>query len=337
MRKNENFVIPDVLDNIEHFFTNPLTREKANADPCIIYCENEKCYYGISTGNTFLTLHRCNSLKDMFCRSESKVIYTANPEDDTYGFLWAPELHLIKGKWYIYTSTHQSVEDKDFKHVIVLEAITDSPFDGFKLCGHINRNLLAIDPTIYQDMENDKLYICYSLVKDGHQRLVLQHLKSPCEPVGEMVEIARAQYSWEMVAPYCGNWTINEGAYFIKSPNGRLFIVYSGNGCWSDDYVLGIIEYIGGEFLSASSWKKCDKPLYTKGNDNYGPGHATFFHSPDKTELWICHHCLHESNPKHNPMPRHCHCQKVYFDETGFPHIGLPVAQGVPYPLPSGE
>lgn len=85
--------------------------------------------------------------------------------------------------------------------------------------------------------------------------------------------------------PYCGRSTINEGAYFIESGD-RLFIIYSGNGCWSDDYVLGLIEYTGGDFLSADSWVKDSVPFMVKGNGNYGPGHATFFYSPDRTELW---------------------------------------------------
>ena len=73
----------------------------------------------------------------------------------------------------------------------------------------------------------------------------------------------------------------------------------------------------------------------TKGNGNYGPGHATFFYSPDKTELWMCYHCLDASNPEQKPMARRAHVQKVLFDKTGFPHVGLPVKKGVKLKQPS--
>jgi hypothetical protein len=53
------------------------------------------------------------------------------------------------------------------------------------------------------------------------------------------------------------------------------------------------------------------------------------FYSPDKTELWMCHHCLDASNPKQTPMTRRVHVQKVLFDKTGFPHLGLPVPKGI--------
>ena len=160
-------------------------------------------------------------------------------------------------------------------------------------------------------------------------------MKSPTEPTGDFTVIAEPVYDWELVPPY-DELKINEGAYFIENA-GRLFIVYSANGCWSDDYVLGILEFTGNNMLDAASWTKHDVPLMVKGNGNFGPGHATFFRSPDGSELWIAHHCLHESDPENVAMARHCHCQKVFFDKTGFPYLGTPVPQGVTFQPPSGE
>lgn len=171
---------------------------------------------------------------------------------------------------------------------------------------------------------------------DGIQMLSLQKLKSPSEPEGEPVLIAKPELPWELVPPYDKN-PIVEGGYFVKSPNGRLFIVYSANGCWSDDYALGVIEFKGGEMLSADSWEKYPHPIVTKSCGNFGPGHATFFYSPDKTELWICHHCLERSNPEAKVMKRLCHCQRVFFDETGFLHIGELISRDTVYPVPSDE
>lgn len=330
---DENFVVPDINEVGKSTFVNPLG-DDGHPDPCIVYCESEKCYYGISTtgyplwGNDSLTIHRADNFGDMFTKSESKVVYKSNDEDDTYGYLWAPELHYIKEKWYIYTSCQNGPEDR-IKHIIVLEAKTDSPFDGFKLCGHINRDVYAIDPSVYVDTVNDKLYLCCSPVIDEIQAIAVQELKSPAEPVGEMVVIAKPELPWEFVQN-----PIVEGGYFIKSPNGRIFIVYSANGCWSDDYALGILEYKGGDFVSAESWEKYPNPIVVKSNGNFGPGHATFFNSPDKSELWICHHCLETSNPELKPMKRRCHCQRVFFDKTGFPHIGDLLPCDFHYPVP---
>lgn len=335
---NKNFEIPVNDTKGKRTYVNPLGDE-GHPDPCIVYCEKEKCYYGISTtglplwGDDSIIIHRAENFEDIFSKSESRLAYKSNAEDETYGFLWAPELHYINDKWYIYTSCENSPEDKQ-KHIIVLETKTDSPFDGFKISGHINRDIFAIDPSVYQDNETGRLYLCTSAVVDGVQTLAIQELKSPTEPVGKMAIIAKPELSWELVPPY-DKVPIVEGGYFVKSPNGRLFILYSANGCWSDDYVVGLLEFKGGEMADADSWEKYPDVILKKGNGNFGPGHATFLYSPDKSELWICHHCLEGTNPSNEPRKRKCHCQRVYFDETGFVHIGELAPSGVTFAVPS--
>jgi len=335
---NKEFKIPENDIAGKRTFANPLGDE-GHPDPCIVYCEKEKCYYGISTngcefwGDDCIIIHRAENFEDIFSKSESRLAYKSNADDETYGFLWAPELHYINGKWYIYTSCQNSHDDKK-KHIIVLEAKTDSPFDGFKISGHINRDVFAIDPSVYQDDETGRLYLCCSPVIGDEQVLALQELKSPTEPIGEMAIIAKPEFDWELVPPY-DKCRIVEGGYFVKSPNGRLFILYSANGCWSDDYAIGLLEFKGGEIVSSDAWEKYPDIILKKGNGNFGPGHATFFYSPDKSELWICHHCLEGSNPSNEPRKRKCHCQRVYFDETGFVHIGELAPSGVPFAVPS--
>ena len=336
---NQNFVFSQTDVQGKRTFMNPLGSE-GHPDPCIVYCAKENCYYGISTtgfpfwGDDTLTVHRAKNFEDLFVTSESRVVYRSNDQDETYGYLWAPELHYIRGQWYIYTSC-QNAPKNNLKHVIVLKAKTESPFDGFELCGHINRDFYAIDPSVYHDTESDKLYLCCSPVIDSIQRLSIQELRSPAEPVGKIAVIAKPELDWEQVPPYCDGGAIVEGGFFVKSPNGRLFILYSANGCWSDDYTIGLLEYKGGNIISADSWEKYPYPILTKGNGNFGPGHATFFYSPDKSELWICYHCLESSNPSVQPMKRLCHCQRVFFDETGFPHIGDLFPNNVPCAVPS--
>ena len=339
---NENFVIPKAVTDGKRTFTNPKGCD-GHPDPCIVWCENDKCYYGISTtgeplwGDDRIIMHRAENFEDLFVNDESKVIYQSDPKDETYGYLWAPELHFVDGKWYIYTSCQMS-EENTVKHVIVLEAKTDSPFDGFIFKAHINRDVFAIDPSVYKDDKSGKMYICCSeVVKGQGQVLTMQEMKSPSEPVGERVIIAKADLPWELVHPYVGERAIVEGGYFVKSPNGRLFILYSANGCWSDEYAVGLLEYKGGDMVNAASWEKYPCPVVKKSDSVFGPGHATFFYSPDGHELWICHHCVEKSNPSVEPIKRHCHCQRVYFDETGFPHVGDLVSKNTPYPIPSLE
>ena len=109
---NETFSIPDISTKGKQTFVNPMG-DDGHPDPCIVYCKKERCYYGISTtgepfwGDDRLVLHRSANFEDLFVNSESRVVYQSNEKDDTYGYLWAPELHYIKGKWYIYTNSYR--------------------------------------------------------------------------------------------------------------------------------------------------------------------------------------------------------------------------------------
>lgn len=176
LKYNENFTY--MHEKCENGYKNPLNRELDTADPCIVYNERDCYYYGIYTGHERLTMHRARRIRDMFSVSESKVIYEPRDEDGTYGFLWAPEIHIIDGVWYIYTSTHEK-DTKAHKHLIVLKAKTEDPFDGFEIFGHISPDRLIIDPTVYNDKKNGRLYICASEAAEGMQRLLIAELSSP--------------------------------------------------------------------------------------------------------------------------------------------------------------
>lgn len=171
---------------------------------------------------------------------------------------------------------------------------------------------------------------------DGQQLLVIREMTDPYTFGEKQAVISKAEYGWELVPPYVGKRATNEGAFFVRRKD-RLFLIYSGNGCWSDHYCLGVLEYMGGDLCAPDSWKKYDKPLLTFGNGVYGPGHASFFTSPDGTELWCAYHGMKAHNEAAEPCDRYLHLQRVDFDESGYPVMGLPIGSGVDILPPSGE
>ena len=91
------------------------------------------------------------------------------------------------------------------------------------------------------------------------------------------------------------------------------------------------------EVCDDNNWIKHPNPLFVKGNGIYGPGHASFFKSPDDTEVWCAYHCLLHSNPKAVEMIRHTCVQKISFDENNYPVMGEPVGINIEINSPSGE
>lgn len=315
--------------------SNPLSMENYS-DPFITYDKVTGYYYFIaSCQSNDLIIFRSKNAANLIQNNDFKVVFTCG-HDGVFGPMWAPEMYKIDGLWYIYTSCQERANDNPFgerKTLLVLKSISEDPFDGFEFASKPDPNEFAIDPT--STFIGNKQYLCYSVVRGTHQLLEIREMLNPTTFSKEGSIISQAFYDWEKVPGY-DVWTINEGPFFLKKDN-RIFIIYSANGCWSDDYCLGLLEFQGGEVCNANNWKKHTKPIFIKGSCIFGVGHASFFNSPDDKEVWIAYHCLLRSNPTLEEMDRQTCIQRINFDKTGFPIIGEPIGTDTKINPPSGE
>lgn len=317
-------------------FRNPI-RDMDAPDPFMTYDPVTGYYYSLFTLGNRLELYRSRRAADILNDEDTKVVFRAGDEHGIYGAIWAPEMHKAPdGKWYIYSSgTHKPRgSGDDSKHLFCMRSHTEDPFDGFEFMGKMGGELTAIDPTVMTH-DDGKQYICYSL-SGGEQMLEIAELENPYTISNRRAVISRAIYPWELVPPYTGRAAINEGAFFLKNA-GRLFIIYSGNGCWSNDYCFGVLEYKGGDICSADAWFKHPEPIFTRANGVFGPGHASFFKSPDGSEVWCAYHGMKKYNETAVYAPRYFNLQKVDFDETGYPVMGEPAGYETDIIPPSGE
>lgn len=315
---------------------NPLSYQNYS-DPFVTYDHSTGYYYFIaSCQSNKMTIFRSKHLYNLITKADYEVVYECG-SGDVYGPMWAPEMYKIKGHWYIFTSCQEKYNSNFFaekKRLLILKSKTENPFDGFEFYSKPDTSLFAIDPTFTEI--NGKYFICYSKVDSKcRQILEIREMDENLNFTDHYGVIAEAELKWEMVTGYDVN-TIVEGAFFLKK-NGRLFIIYSANGCWSDDYCLGILEYMGGDICDKKNWKKYPEPLFKKGNNVFGVGHASFFNSPDEKEIWCAYHCLSQSNPSLEESKRYTCVQKIDFDENGFPIMGLPIKEGEEKNPPTGE
>src|SRR6476620_7799091 len=78
-------------------FTNPLL--PSGADPWCIY-HNGFYYYTNTTGNN-ITIWKTRSIATLVT-AEKKTVWIP-PDTGVYSKdIWAPEIHLLHGKWYVY-------------------------------------------------------------------------------------------------------------------------------------------------------------------------------------------------------------------------------------------
>jgi len=89
---------------------NPFIEQRA--DPYILHHEGQ--YYFIASVPEYdrLEIRRADSLEGL--RSANEVVVWRKPDTGPMSqLIWAPELHWIDGKWYIYfAATHTQALDK---------------------------------------------------------------------------------------------------------------------------------------------------------------------------------------------------------------------------------
>lgn len=318
-------------------FTNPIS--PSGADPYSTF--HEGYYYYTHTLQNKLVLWKTKNLANI-ADAESKTIWTP-PQGTMYSKdIWAPEFHIIDGKWYVYFAA----DDGDNKNhrMYALENANEDPFQGeWEFKGKVAAwpDRWAIDGNVFK--YQNELYMIWSGWEghtNGQQNIYIAKMKNPWTIEGKRVLISEPTHAWEKQGDLDDeenppHVNVNEGPQYLEH-NGNIFIVFSANGCWTDYYSLGLLSLTGEDILDPASWVKQDKPIFKKSEENsvYAPGHNSFFKSPDGSEDWILYHA--NSNPGEGcGTKRSPRMQKIEWNEDGTPKLGKPVSAETVLEIPS--
>jgi GH43 family beta-xylosidase len=308
-------------------FSNPVL--PSGPDPWVI-AHGGVYYYTHTLGNR-IDLWRTDDITDL-ADAERRTVWTPPAAGPNAHSIWAPELHRLDGKWYLYYSaTASGFRDDRHRGVFVLENSARDPMKGQWIDrGRINTARAGIDGTVFR--HRNTLYFAYSPYVGSVSGIAIAKMKNPWTIAGDEVLIAEPDKPWENR----GGRRILEGPEFLESPTGRLFMTYSAGACWSDDYALGLLEARrGGALLSRQTWRKAPEPVLKSANGIYATGHNGFFRSPDGREDWIVYHA--------NPGPgmgctakRAPHLGRMRWSRSGEPIFPSPAASEVTLRKPGG-
>lgn len=309
-------------------FKNPLL--PSGADPWSIY--KDGYYYYTHTVGDRITIWKTKNLADL-ASAESKTIFDPPPGTEYSEQLWAPEIHYINSKWYVYFAADDG--DNNNHRMYLIENSSADPFSGnweFRGKVKLPEDKWAIDGSVFA--HNNQLYMVWSGWQGNvnrQQDIYICKMKDPLTPDGPRVRISSPTFDWERhgdlndaVNP--PHVAVNEGPQFIANRN-KLFIIYSASGCWTDNYGLGLlVSSDTSNLLDSSAWKKHERPIFntSKKNRVYAPGHNSFFLSPDSTETWILYHANDKPGLGCGRL-RSPRAQKFLWTEDGMPQFGEPV------------
>ncbi|MCJ8167000.1 glycoside hydrolase family 43 protein [Pontibacter sp. E15-1] len=321
----------------EGYFTNPIAD---GADPWVI--KKEGMYYFCSASHNAIYISKSAKLTEL----GQKVAVWETPDSGwNKSNVWAPELHHLNGKWYIYYAAAQKAGAPFlYQRSGVLESEADDPFGPYRDKGMLYTGdsiqyasaaaQWAIDLTTLK--LNGQLYSIWSgwekqvETDRTKQYLYMATMRNPWTISSNRVRISSPEQPWETG----GELDLNEGPQVLKH-QGKVFIIYSTRESWLKEYRLGQLTLSDTLLnpMQPENWEKTG-PVFQGTAEVMGVGHCSFTTSPDGTENWLLYHSKKSSVPG---WARDIRAQEFEWQPDGSPEFGEPVPAGVPIPVPAGQ
>ncbi|WP_337175547.1 glycoside hydrolase family 43 protein [Paludisphaera sp.] len=311
-------------------FRNPLKR--SGADPWLFF--HDGWYYLSATNARDVRVRKARRLADLKT-AEDQVVWRED-EPSRSRDLWAPEFHRLDAgsgpRWYIYFTAGDGREPAH--RMYVAESAGDDPMGPYtfkaRLLTDPRDEFYAIDGTVLP-MPDGSLYFVWC----GRP-----------SPSGQGLYISRMTNPWTLEGPRLyldvdglGCDVVREGPVALRRGNeGPVFLVYSTCGADTPDYKLGMLSIApDADPMKPESWRQHPEPIFRRDDEAgvYGPGHCSFFKSPDGREDWIAYHAKHGAAIGY--ADRSARAQKIDWADDGTPDLGAPIGLDVDIPAPSGE
>ena len=198
------------------------------ADP-YVYRHFDGTYYFTASVPEYdrIIIRSAKSLKEL-ADAQEHIIWQSHESGPMSAHIWAPELHYLDGKWYIYFAAGEK-EDIWKIRVYVLEC-KDDPIDGTWVeMGKMQSadtdvfsfRSFSLDATVFMN-DDKKFFVWAEKVGVGRQifKPLYRRMESPIKLKTAQVLLTTPDYDWERV-----EYWVNEGPAVLKK-NGRIFITY---------------------------------------------------------------------------------------------------------------
>jgi GH43 family beta-xylosidase len=318
-------------------FLNPLA---PGADPWVV--RRDSVYYYVKSQDRRIWIARSTRLTDLFT-APARAVWSAPDTGWNRTNVWAPELHFIDGRWYIYYAAGRAGPPFTSQHAGVLQSADDDALGRWADRGRIytgdsvgtgTGDRWSIDMTVGRIA--GRHYAVWSgwtapaATDKTAQQLYIAPLENPWTISANRVLLSAPDAEWER-GPQLD---LQEGPEILQR-GGDVLVVYSTRDSWLKDYALGQLRLrdTTANPLDPSSWTKTG-PVFTGNATVYGVGHASFITTPDGSEHWIVYHTKDAPTPG---WKRSVHAQRFEWPDAGGPMFGDAVPRGERIAMPRGE
>lgn len=296
------------------------------ADP-YVYRHTDGTYYFTASVPAYdrIVLRKADTLAGL-ADAEEVTVWLKHETGIMGNHVWAPELHYLDGKWYIYFAAGDA-EDKWAIRPYVLECAEEDPVTGTWVekgkmrCAdddEFSFRAFSLDATILEN-KGEYYYIWAEKVGVGKMisNLYIAHMSSPYQLDTVQVLLTTPDYDWERV-----DFWVNEGPAVLKC-NGKIYVTFSASATGAC-YCMGMLTADeNADLLDPRSWEKDRWPVLASDDELeiYGPGHNSFTVDEEGNDILVYHarkESVIEGDPLYNPN-RHAMLMKFGWDENGRP------------------
>lgn len=309
---------------------NPLVKNRADAQ---VFRHDDGWYYMTGSVPEYdrLVLRRSRTLAGLTTAAE-RVLWRHEAKGPMSGFLWAPELHLIDGRWIMYFAAGPSGGGEDVFRIRTFAVVCDGPdpmTGNWSVLGQLQTpwDSFNLDSTVFT--HRGVRYMAWAQREPGietNSNLYLAPLATPLTFAAKPARLTIPELPWEI-----RGFKVAE-APAVLARNGRLFMTYSASAT-DARYCLGMLTARDdAEIMDPAAWVKSPVPVMqtSAARKIYGPGHNSFTTDERGRDMLVFHARDYEKiegDPLFDPN-RHTRVQPIRYDAKGVPLLDQPVANG---------
>lgn len=316
------------------FFPFPVMGERG--DPMAVWYRGF-CYYMASDdegGQLSLKIRKAESLSGIACAEDKVILSSADLPWDAACF-WAPELHEIEGKLFLFFAVGSPHWYTVQSHVMALNG--EDPANP----GHWSKpvrcerkdgtNLIedgiTLDMTVLMVKGNyyalwAQRFMGSDLGNIGSSDLYIARIdpEKPWRQVSEAVLLRRPSYSWERA-----HSDVIEGPFVLKRGED-IFVTYAA-ALIDHTYCVGLLRTReGSDLLDPQSWTASNYPVLHRWShpEQIGAGHNSFIKNKRGEDILMLH-AIPFSHYRTDPADgrRYPAFRAVHWDSSGFPRLDM--------------
>ena len=317
-------------------YPNPFIPERADPyvtkgpDGYYYFTASYPAYLNVDAGYDRIILRRSDTVIGL-ATAEEHTIWSAHNEGVMSKHIWAPEIHFIGGKWYIFFAAGEKEAIWNIRPFVLMCEGTDPINDKWvemgkmKACEGDDRSFteFSLDMTYFEN--NGKHYLVWA-EKLGDSSLFMAEI-TPAEPwklISKPILLTKPEYEWELI-----RHKVNEGPAVLKTDD-KIYVFFSASGTGAEYCVGKVYADRNADLMDINSWTKCTEPALQTSDlvGEAGPGHNSFVVDENGNQLLVYHarptshfekNCgTYCDEPLYDPC-RHARVKFVTFDENNTP------------------